>query len=154
MHSGKAEVAAFDSLQAFWPALQVLAGDVRQAAETQEAFHSLWVRFKVLPERYDVKRATVHSSMSYYPLRPELAESTYALYRATGDHRYLRMGAEMVASLNSVARTPVGAPAISRRVLTHTTCQLRSRLPSLTSRVPARRLPMLTGRLCGDQVGA
>ena len=51
MYAGKAEVAAFDSLQAFWPALQVLAGDVAAAAETQEAFHSLWSRFKVLPER-------------------------------------------------------------------------------------------------------
>ena len=39
MYAGKAEVAAFDSLHAFWPALQVLAGDVAAAAQTQEAFH-------------------------------------------------------------------------------------------------------------------
>jgi hypothetical protein len=39
MYAGKAEVASFDSLQAFWPALQVLAGDVAAAAQTQEAFH-------------------------------------------------------------------------------------------------------------------
>ena len=70
------QAAAFDSLQAFWPALQVLAGDVSAAAATQEAFHSLWTRFKVLPERYDVGRAALHGSMAYYPLRPELAEST------------------------------------------------------------------------------
>ena len=76
MHAGRAEAAAFDSLQAFWPALQVLAGDVVSAAATQEAFHSLWTRFRVLPERYDVGRSAVHASMSYYPLRPELAEST------------------------------------------------------------------------------
>ena len=38
------EWAAFDSLQAFWPALQVLAGDVTAAAQTQEAFASLWTQ--------------------------------------------------------------------------------------------------------------
>ena len=87
MHTGKAEVAAFDALQAFWPALQVLAGDVQAAADTQEAFHSLWTRFKLLPERYDVNRGAVHASMAYYPLRPEHAESTHALYRATGSSK-------------------------------------------------------------------
>lgn len=112
MHAGKAEAASFDALQAFWPALQVLAGDVSAAAVTQDAFHSLWRRFRVLPERYDVGRSAVLTHMAYYPLRPELAESTYALYRATGSDRYLEMGAEMVASLNAVARTPAGFAAI------------------------------------------
>ena len=112
MHAGKAEVASFDALQAFWPALQVLAGDVSAAALTHEAFHSLWERYTVLPERYDVSRSAVHSTMAYYPLRPELAESCYALSQATGASRYLEMGAEMVQSLNAVARTPVGFAAI------------------------------------------
>ena len=112
MSVGKAEVAAFDSLQAFWPALQVLAGDVTAAAATHDAFYSLWTKYRVLPERYDVNKGAVHASMAYYPLRPELAESTYALYRATGSSRYLDMGAAMVRSLNAVARTPVGFAAI------------------------------------------
>lgn len=46
--------------------------------------------------------------MSYYPLRPELPESTYALYRATGSATYLLMGEEMVRSLNAVARNANG----------------------------------------------
>lgn len=138
-------MATFDALQAFWPGLQVLAGDVSAAAATQEAFHSLWcgpshhhyrsitmplphshahcltisrrtaygrTRFKVHPERYDVARSALHGSMTYYPLRPEHAESTHALYRATGSDKYLHHGAEMVASLNANARTPVGFAAI------------------------------------------
>jgi len=91
---------------------QVLAGDVASAASTQEAFHSLWQKFRVLPERYDVHRKVVHSSMAYYPLRPELAESTYALYRATGDAKYLQMGEEMVNNINSVSRVPHGFAGI------------------------------------------
>ena len=50
--------------------------------------------------------------MSYYPLRPELSESTYALYRATGSSRYLAMGEEMVQSLNMVARNSNGFAGI------------------------------------------
>lgn len=46
--------------------------------------------------------------MAYYPLRPELSESTYALYRATGSAKYLAMGEEMVHSLNAVARNANG----------------------------------------------
>lgn len=112
MQTGHAAASMFDSLQAFWPALQVLAGDVDAAAATQEAFHSLWSRFRLLPERFDVKRNAVHPSMSYYPLRPELAESTFALYRATGAAKYLRMGEEMVQSLNKHARVPAGFAAV------------------------------------------
>ena len=50
--------------------------------------------------------------MAAYPLRPELAESCYALYRATRSDFYLQAGAVMVASLNSVARTEAGFASI------------------------------------------
>jgi len=62
-----------------------------------------------------VRRKTLLSAAwaENYPLRPELAESCYALYRATADPAYLRMGAEMVRSLNSLARVDGGFAAIS-----------------------------------------
>ncbi|CAN1156913.1 Alpha-mannosidase I MNS4 [Linum perenne] len=43
-----------------------------------------------------------------YPLRPELIESTYWLYKATRDPRYLDAGRDMVASLQNGARCPCG----------------------------------------------
>lgn len=92
--------------------LQVLAGELRPAAATFEAFHSLWRKFNALPERFDVDRGKLHDTLAYYPLRPELAESCYALYHATRDARYLQIGAEMVTSLNSAARTFFGFAAI------------------------------------------
>uniref|UniRef100_A0A7S4B7D7 alpha-1,2-Mannosidase n=1 Tax=Chrysotila carterae TaxID=13221 RepID=A0A7S4B7D7_CHRCT len=117
MHGGGSphDFAQFDALSAFWPALQVLVGDVEQAASTHAAFHSLWRMFGALPERYDVRRKSLYAGAwaEVYPLRPELAESCYALYRATGNHSYLHMGAEMVRSLNSLARTDAGFAAIS-----------------------------------------
>eukprot|EP00964_Phaeocystis_antarctica_P112093 scaffold76310_cov72-Phaeocystis_antarctica.AAC.2 len=107
----------FESLQAFWPALQVLAGDVDEAAQSFAAFYEIWRRYRVLPERYDLQRQVVHPHVAAYPLRPELAESCYALYRATRSDAYLQAGAVMVASLNSVARTDVGFASI-RSVIT------------------------------------
>ena len=37
----------FESLQAFWPALQVLAGDVDEGAESFAAFYEIWRRYRV-----------------------------------------------------------------------------------------------------------
>ncbi|KAJ7945915.1 alpha-1,2-Mannosidase [Quillaja saponaria] len=43
----------------------------------------MWMRFGVLPERYLLDYQTLHPTGKYYPLRPELAESTFYLYQAT-----------------------------------------------------------------------
>jgi mannosidase alpha-like ER degradation enhancer 1 len=112
MRTGQVVHQQFESLQAFWPALQVLAGDVGQAVETHAAFFSLWQQFGYLPESYLLASHTVHPSMTYYPLRPELAESTYALYRATGDPYYLQVGRAILTSLNGATRVPGGFAAI------------------------------------------
>lgn len=46
------------------------------------------------------------------PLRPELAESTYLLHRATGDPFYLDVGRDIVVSLNRHARVKCGFASI------------------------------------------
>ena len=43
------------SLQAFWPALQVLAGELPAARASFRAFHALWRHYEALPEIFDVK---------------------------------------------------------------------------------------------------
>ncbi|KAK1592833.1 hypothetical protein Q3G72_031139 [Acer saccharum] len=48
-----------------------------------------------------------------YPLRPELIESTYWLYKATRDPRYLAAGRDMISSLQFGARCPCGYCHIS-----------------------------------------
>ena len=108
MRTGRVVHNQFDSLQAFWPALQVLAGDVGQAVETHGVFYSLWQKFGYLPESYLLSSDTIHPSLKYYPLRPELAESTYALYRVTRDPYYLRVGQHILKSLNEAPRVAGG----------------------------------------------
>ncbi|PHU14259.1 putative alpha-mannosidase I MNS4 [Capsicum chinense] len=77
----------FNSLQAFWPGLQVLAGDIEPAIRTHAAFFSVWRRYGFTPEGFNLATLSVQQGQKSYPLRPELIESTYWLYKATRDPR-------------------------------------------------------------------
>ncbi|KAG8459376.1 hypothetical protein KFE25_013012 [Diacronema lutheri] len=107
---------AHGALQAFWPGLQCLVGDARDAARTHEVHMQAFDKYGAMPENYSVRagrgEGRVFAGHEPYPLRPEVAESTLALYRATGDHAYLRFGARMIASLNRVAKAPFGYASV------------------------------------------
>ncbi|RWR80960.1 alpha-mannosidase I MNS4 isoform X1 [Cinnamomum micranthum f. kanehirae] len=98
----------FNSLQAFWPGLQVLAGDIHPAVRTHAAFFSVWKKYGFTPEGFNLASFNVQYGQKSYPLRPELIESTYWLFKATRDPRYLDAGRDMVASLQYGARCPCG----------------------------------------------
>ncbi|GJP48025.1 hypothetical protein CLOM_g7266 [Closterium sp. NIES-68] len=70
MHTGSPTYRHFGSLQAFWPALQVLAGDVAAANATHRQFFSVWEKFGLLPERFLFDMGVPHPTERYYPLRP------------------------------------------------------------------------------------
>ncbi|XP_057423846.1 alpha-mannosidase I MNS4 isoform X1 [Lotus japonicus] len=103
----------FNSLQAFWPGLQVLAGDINPAIRTHAAFFSVWRRYGFTPEGFNLASLSVQHGQKSYPLRPELIESTYWLYKATRDPRYLDAGRDMVASLQYGTRCTCGYCHIS-----------------------------------------
>uniref|UniRef100_A0A1D1Y634 alpha-1,2-Mannosidase n=1 Tax=Anthurium amnicola TaxID=1678845 RepID=A0A1D1Y634_9ARAE len=103
----------FNSLQAFWPGLQVLAGDVDPAVRTHAAFFSVWRKYGFTPEGFNLATFAVQSGQRSYPLRPELVESTYWLFKATRDPWYLDVGRDIVASLQYGARCPCGYCHIS-----------------------------------------
>uniref|UniRef100_M4F4I4 alpha-1,2-Mannosidase n=1 Tax=Brassica campestris TaxID=3711 RepID=M4F4I4_BRACM len=106
MDSGAIVWPVFNSLQAFWPGLQVLAGDVDPAIRTHTAFFSVWKRYGFTPEGFNLATLSVQYGQKSYPLRPELIESTYWLYKATRDPRYLDAGRDFVASLQYGAKCP------------------------------------------------
>lgn len=103
----------FNSLQAFWPGLQVLAGDIDPAIRTHGAFFSVWKKYGFTPEGFNLATLSVQYGQKSYPLRPELIESTYWLYKATRDPRYLDAGRDIVASLQYGARCSCGYCHIS-----------------------------------------
>eukprot|EP00494_Astrolonche_serrata_P034343 UN34612 len=99
MKSGKAIHYHFNSLQAFWPAMQVLIGDIEKADRTFDYFFSVWYKFGGLPERVLLNSGQAHQSERHYPLRPELIESAYELYKSTKNPKYLRMGLYILDTL-------------------------------------------------------
>ncbi|XP_043704893.1 alpha-mannosidase I MNS5 isoform X2 [Telopea speciosissima] len=112
MRTGKATYWQLTSLQAFWPGLQVLVGDLAAANSSHREFFHVWERFGVLPERYLLDREMLHPTEKYYPLRPELAESTLYLYRATKDPWYIEVGESIVNSLNIYTKVEGGFASI------------------------------------------
>ncbi|KAM9306795.1 ER degradation-enhancing alpha-mannosidase-like protein 3 isoform 2-T4 [Pholidichthys leucotaenia] len=110
MHNPTVSVHSWmDSLLAFFPGLQVLRGDLRPAIETHEMLHQVTKQHKFLPEAFTTE-FRVH--WGQHLLRPEFAESTYYLYKATGDPHYLRVGQSIVEKLNAYTRVPCGFAAV------------------------------------------
>ncbi|KAK1155574.1 ER degradation-enhancing alpha-mannosidase-like protein 3 [Acipenser oxyrinchus oxyrinchus] len=110
MHNPTVSVRGWmDSLLAFFPGLQVLRGDLKPAIETHEMLYQVTKQHKFLPEAFTTE-FRVH--WGQHPLRPEFAESTYFLYKATGDPYYLQVGRSIVDSLNQHARVPCGFAAV------------------------------------------
>ncbi|KAG7248778.1 hypothetical protein CRUP_000059, partial [Coryphaenoides rupestris] len=79
MFSGQIMNTWIDSLQAFFPGLQVLSGDVENAICLHAFYYAIWRRFGALPERYNWQQQA--PDVLFYPLRPEMVESTYLLYQ-------------------------------------------------------------------------
>ncbi|XP_053623709.1 ER degradation-enhancing alpha-mannosidase-like protein 3 [Plodia interpunctella] len=99
-----------DALQAFWPGLQVLLGDVQPAVETHEMLYQVMQRHTFIPEAF-TSDFQVH--WGHHPLRPEFLESTYFLHRATGDDHYLHVGRAVLKALQQHARVPCGYAAVN-----------------------------------------
>ena len=99
MDTGKLVWPRLNSLQGFWPGLQVLTGDLEKARDTLAAFMRVWDLYGFLPESFSLLENKAVKGHRSYPLRPELIESAYLLYRSTGDPLYLEMGRRFLKSL-------------------------------------------------------
>ncbi|XP_061583299.1 ER degradation-enhancing alpha-mannosidase-like protein 1 [Cololabis saira] len=106
MFSGEIMNTWIDSLQAFFPGLQVLSGDVDNAICLHAFYYAIWKRFGALPERYNWQLQA--PDVLFYPLRPELVESTYLLYQATKNPFYLHVGMDILQSLEKNAKVRCG----------------------------------------------
>uniref|UniRef100_A0A1I8HHF2 alpha-1,2-Mannosidase n=1 Tax=Macrostomum lignano TaxID=282301 RepID=A0A1I8HHF2_9PLAT len=84
----------------------LLAGRLDEAICLHAYFANLMHRYKLLPERFNWRHR--QPEVLFSPLRPELAETNYFLYRATGNHFFLHVGAAMVDNLNKYAKSTCG----------------------------------------------
>lgn len=94
--------AWFDSLGGFWAgtlagagATAALPDGLELAVRGHLVYTALWARYGALPERWSPRAGAIEGGLTWYPGRPELAESTYQLFRATRDPFWLHVG-EMV----------------------------------------------------------
>uniref|UniRef100_A0A3P8PFT6 alpha-1,2-Mannosidase n=1 Tax=Astatotilapia calliptera TaxID=8154 RepID=A0A3P8PFT6_ASTCA len=108
MHKGTVSMPIFQSLEAFWPGLQSLLGNLDSAVRTFQNYYSVWRQFGGLPEFYSIPQGYTVDKREGYPLRPELIESAMYLFRATGDHTYLQLGVDALESIEKIAKTPCG----------------------------------------------
>lgn len=112
MYKGTVSMPVFQSLEAFWPGLQSLIGDLESAVRTFQNYYSVWRQFGGLPEFYSIPQGFTVDKREGYPLRPELIESAMYLFRATGDHTYLQLGVDALESIEKISRTPCGYASV------------------------------------------
>jgi Glycosyl hydrolase family 47 len=111
MRSGKRTHTYYGALDAFFPALLALSGDVKRAARLQDSSLRMWRVEHIEPEVYDyAQRRIVEPG---YALRPEIVESAYYLAHYTHDAKYRAMGREMFADFVRYCRTGAGYAALA-----------------------------------------
>lgn len=103
MNTGRRTASTYGALDAFFPAVLALSGDLERARKLQDSSYKMWTAHGIEPEVFDYqKMEVVHGG---YPLRPEIVESTYYLYQYTADEKYLRMGARLFEDFVKHCRT-------------------------------------------------
>ena len=110
MNSGKRTTTVYGALDAFFPAVLALSGDLDRATRLQASSMKMWNQHGIEPEEFDYAKMEVVSAG--YPLRPEIVESTYYLFHYTKDPRYLRMGESLFRDFVKHCRTEAGYAAL------------------------------------------
>jgi len=114
MHHGNVQRKQFNNLQAFWPGMQTLVGDLQSASQTINAFLQVWNDFGFTPEDFSIEKWMPLSGGSRrgYPLRPELAESVFYMSTTTQDESWLVAGRDMMKSLDLTCRVDCGFASV------------------------------------------
>lgn len=110
MKTGERRATTYGALDAFFPAVLALSGDLKRARRLQESSFAMWQLAGIEPEEFDYREKKIVSPG--YPLRPEIVESTYYLYHFTRDPKYLRMGETMWRDFVKYCRTDAGYAAL------------------------------------------
>ena len=111
MRTGARTTHEYGALDAFFPAVLALAGDLPGAEALQRSSFQMWTLYGIEPDTLDYIRLSTPDAG--YPLRPEIIESTYYLHHLTGDPIYLHMGQDYFDSLVRWCRTPDAYAALT-----------------------------------------
>ncbi len=106
MQTGKRLATTYGSLDAFFPSVLCLAGDLERAVKLQESGLRMWNLHGIEPETIDYDSMKVLAA-EYY-LRPEIIESAYYLRHYTGNDKYVAMGETFFRNIKTYCRTEAG----------------------------------------------
>ncbi|THH17946.1 hypothetical protein EW146_g2940 [Bondarzewia mesenterica] len=130
IHTGDLAYHTVDSLSAFWPGLQVLAGDVENAIKSHMTYWQLWRKHSGLPEVWDMNFKSATSFQ--FPLRPGKSDHvshlsprfeiphvrsqprslSRLLCQATRDPLYLDIGERILYDITVRAKVDCGLTSI------------------------------------------
>jgi mannosidase alpha-like ER degradation enhancer 2 len=110
MNTGARRATTYGALDAFFPAILALSGDLKRAKLLQDSSFRMWNQAGIEPEEFDYAAGKITSPG--YPLRPEIVESTYYLYRYTKEQKYLLMGEKLWRDFVKYCRTDEGYAAL------------------------------------------
>lgn len=119
MFNGKLRRNRMENLAAFWPGMEATLGFSADSSRQLNTFYAVWADLGFLPEEFDNVQwqngiqGGPQSMNAFYPLRPELIESTYHHYRATGDRSWLIAGRVFLESLENHTRTECGYASVT-----------------------------------------
>ena len=106
MNTGKRTHTWFGLLDAFYPAVLALSGDVPTAAKLEESCFKMWNKYGIEGDMFDY--VTMDTVNPRYQLNPEIVESAYYLYHFTSNPRYIEMGKTFFSDLKKYCRMEEG----------------------------------------------
>lgn len=110
MNTGSRTATTYGALDAFFPSVLALSGDLDRAKRLQSSSFVMWQKHGIEPEELNYKTMeVVHGG---YPLRPEIVESTYYLFHYTKDPKYLEMGKILFEDFVKHCKTEAGYAAL------------------------------------------
>jgi mannosidase alpha-like ER degradation enhancer 2 len=105
MTTGERTATTYGALDAFFPAVLALSGDLDRARLLQESSFAMWNIHGIEPEEFDYgKREVVYAG---YPLRPEIVESAYYLYHFASNKNSSRSFRRAALPLEGGHRPPL-----------------------------------------------
>ncbi|MFL5309776.1 MAG: glycoside hydrolase family 47 protein [Myxococcales bacterium] len=106
METGRRVGTQFGALEAFFPAVLVLGGDLGRARRLQESSFKMWTAARAASDGFDY--VEMRPTQPRWPLRPEIVESAYYLAWATGERRWTEMGRRFLRDIDACCRTEAG----------------------------------------------
>jgi mannosidase alpha-like ER degradation enhancer 2 len=110
MNTGARRATTYGALDAFFPAVLALSGDLKRAKRLHDSSYRMWNHAGIEPEEFDYRARKITSPA--YHLRPEIIESTYYLSRYSDDWKYLVMSEKLWRDFVKHCRTENGYAAL------------------------------------------